>query len=93
MSQLRQTKAISIKLRGTSKPKIKEHLFACGLKSIEKEPEIRRTATKRSSIAEHQFNNRDYVKKYDLSRFRIIHHCSNVTDLIKWKLFQYIYRN
>ena len=83
MSQLRQTKAISIKLRGTSKPKIKEHLFACGLKSIEKEPEIRRTATKRSSIAEHLVNDRDCARKYDISRLKIIHHFINIFDIVK----------
>ena len=59
------------------------------LKFIEKEPEIMTTATnnaaKRSSVAEHLVNNSECAKKYDLFRFKIIHHCSNITDLIKMK--------
>ena len=69
------------------KTRIKEHLPACVLKFIEKEPEIMTTATKnvikRSSVAEHLVNNRECAKEYDLSRFKIIHHCKNMTDLIK----------
>ena len=40
-------------------------------------------ATKRSSVAEHLVNNRECAKKYDFPRFKIIHQCNNVTDLIK----------
>ena len=42
-----------------------------------------KNAVKRSSVAEHLVNSRDCAKKYDLSRFKIIHHCNNVFDLIK----------
>ena len=54
---------------------------------MEKEPKNMTTAiknvTKRSSVAEHQVNDRECAKKYDLSGFKIIHYCNNVTDLIK----------
>ena len=36
-------------------------------------------------VAEHLVNNRECAKKYDLSRFKIIHQCNNVTDLNKMK--------
>ena len=71
------------------KTRIKEHPPACVLEFIEKEPEIMATASKnaakRSSVAEHLVNNRDCAKKYDLSRYKISHHCNNVFDLIKSK--------
>ena len=48
------------------KTSIKEHLPACVLKLIEKEPEIKTTATKnaakRSSVAEHLINSRDCAR-------------------------------
>ena len=57
------------------------------LKFIEKEPEIKTTATKnaakRSSVAEHLINSRDCARKYDISKFKIIHHCNSVIDLVK----------
>ena len=56
------------------------------LKFIEKVPEINTTATKkdkRSSVLEHLINNRDCARKYDISRFKIIHHCISVFDLVK----------
>ena len=40
-------------------------------------------ATKRWSVAGHLVNKRECAKKYDLSRFKILHQCNNVTDLIK----------
>ena len=57
------------------------------MKFIEKEPEIKTTAIKnggkRSSIAEHLINNRDRVRNiYEISRFKIIHHCNSVFDLV-----------
>ena len=52
---------------------------------MEKEHKImikaNKNATKRSSVAEHLVSNRECAKKYDLSRFKKIHHCNNVTDL------------
>ena len=67
--------------------RIEEHLLVYALKLIDKEPEIKTTATenasKRSSVAEHLINNRDGARKYDISRFRIIHHCNSVFDLVK----------
>ena len=57
------------------KTRKKEHLLAFVLKFIEKQPEIKTTATKnaakRSSVAEHLINNRDCARKYDISRFKI----------------------
>ena len=57
------------------------------LKFIQKETKIMTTATKnaakRFSVAEHLVNNRDCATKYDLSRFKITHHCNNVFDFIK----------
>ena len=54
---------------------------------MEKKPENMKTATenatKISSVAENLENNRECAKKYDLSRFKIIHQCNNVTYLIK----------
>ena len=38
---------------------------------------------KKSSVAENLVNNRECARKNDLSRFKIIRHCNNVTDLIK----------
>ena len=69
------------------KTRTKEHLLICVIKFIEKEPKIMtratENATKRSSIAEHLVKNRECAKKYDLSIFKILHQCNNVTDLIK----------
>ena len=66
---------------------VKEHLPTLVVKFMEKEPKnmTRETenATKRFSVAEHLVNNRECAKKYDLSRFKILHQCNNVTDLIK----------
>ena len=42
-----------------------------------------KNATKRSSASEHLVNNRECAKKYDFSRFKILHQCNIVTDLIK----------
>ena len=53
------------------------------LKFIEKDPEIKTTAAKRSSVAENLLNSRDCAKKYDTSRFEIIHYCNSVFDLVK----------
>ena len=50
---------------------------------MKKEPKNMTTATKRSSVAEHLVNNRECAKKYDLCRFKLIHHCNNVTGVIK----------
>ena len=44
-------------------------------------------SAKRSSDAEHLVNNIYCAKKYDLSRFKIIHHCTKVFDL--WTLSLY----
>ena len=69
------------------KTRIKEHLPAYELKFIEKELEIKtmktKNAAKRSSVAEHLINNRDCTRKYDMSKFKIIHHCKSVFDLAK----------
>ena len=69
------------------KTKIKEHLPTFVVKFMEKEPKSMtiapENASKRSSVAKHLVNNRECAKKYDLSRFKIIHQCNNVTDLIK----------
>ena len=69
------------------KSRIKEHLPACVLKFIEKEPETMTTATKNAAkrllVEEHLVNYRDCAKKYDLYRFRIIHYCNNEFYLIK----------
>ena len=40
-------------------------------------------ATKRYSVAEHLVNNKECAKNYDVSRFKILQQCHNVTDLIK----------
>ena len=57
------------------------------MKFIEQEPEIKTIATKnaakRSSVAEHLINNRDCARKYEISKFRIIHHCNSVFELVK----------
>ena len=57
------------------------------VKFIEKEPKsmtiATENATKRSSVAEHLVNNRECAKKYDLSRFKMLHQCNSVNDLIK----------
>ena len=55
---------------------------------MEKEPKnttiATKNATKRSSVAEHLVINRECAKKKnDLFRFKILHQCNNVTDLIK----------
>jgi len=54
---------------------------------MEKEPKnydnINQNWDQKIPVAEHIVNNREWSKKYDLSRFKIIHHCVNVTDLIK----------
>ena len=42
-----------------------------------------KNVAKRSSVAEHLVNNRKCVNKYDLSRFKIVYHCNNITDLSK----------
>ena len=59
------------------------------LNVIKKEPNIKTTAVKnaakRSSVAEHLINNRDCSGKYDISRFKIIHHCNSVFDLVKFE--------
>ena len=57
------------------------------LKFIEKEPEIRTTATnntaKRSLAAENLVNKRDCARKYDISLLKIIPNCSSVFDLLR----------
>ena len=57
------------------------------VKFFEKEPNIMtratENATKRSSVAEHLVNNKECAKNYDVSRFKILHQCHNVMDLIK----------
>ena len=54
---------------------------------MEKEPKnitiVTENATKRSLVAEHLVNNRECAKKFDLSRFKILNQCNNVTDFIK----------
>ena len=69
------------------KTRIKDYLPACLFKFIEKEPEIKPTATKnaakRSSVAEHLINNRNCARKNNLSRFKTINHCNIVFDLVK----------
>ena len=42
-----------------------------------------KNAAKRSLVAEHLVNNKECAKKYDLSRFKIIHQSNDLTDLIK----------
>ncbi len=42
-------------------------------------------AAKRSSIAEHLINIEDCANNYLQSRFRIISHCSNVIDLVRFE--------
>ena len=68
------------------KTRIKEHLPACVLKFVEKQPEIKKTATsnaaKRSSVAEYLIKNRGCARKYDINRFKIIHRCNNVFCLV-----------
>ena len=68
------------------KTRIKEHLPACVLKFVEKQPEIKKTATsnaaKRSSVAEYLIKNRGCARKYDIYRFKIIHRCNNVFCLV-----------
>ena len=58
---------------------------------MEKEPKIMTTATKnatkRYSVSQHLVNNRGFANILNLSRFKIIHQCNNVTDLIKMKAF------
>ena len=82
--------AILDKLQGISKPESGNIYLDARYLFIEEEPEIKTTATKnsakRSSIAEHLINNRDCARKYEISRFKIVH-CNSVYDLVELESF------
>ena len=61
---------------------------------MEKEPKNMTTVIKNATKTRlHLVNNREWAKKYDLSRTKTILHFNNITDLIKMGSYFDIFRD